>query len=106
MNVCCLIVTYGDRFKFLLEVVGTLWPQGVKEVVIISNGSDVVSNEQIDKLQMECFPKIKVYNFNKNEGTAIAFRKGLQIVEQSHCDFIWILDDDNKPGRNSLKELR
>jgi GT2 family glycosyltransferase len=50
--------------------------------------------------------KIKVLYLEDNYGSAGGFKRGLEIAyNDSECEFIWLLDDDNKPMENSLKEL-
>ena len=106
MTVCSVIVTYSDRFSFLSEVINGLWKEKIDVVVIINNGASNSSTEQIFSLQKKYPSRIITYSYEKNQGTAVAFKKGIQIACESHCDYIWILDDDNKPENDSLQELK
>ncbi len=107
MKVAGLIVTYGDRFHLINEVINELLNQQIHVIYIIDNNSSTASKEKLDKLKNNNKKKIQIYRLNTNTGTAYAFKYGLEkIFHDSNSDFIWILDDDNLPCRNALEELK
>lgn len=106
MKVCCIIVTYGERFKFLAQVAERLLSMGTDQLVIIDNGSPPSNRLQVEALATKYSTRIITDRFEENEGSAIGFRKGLALAEKSDCEFVWILDDDNLPEPDALEALR
>lgn len=106
MTVCCVIVTYGDRFSFLDKVVKEVINQGVDKIVIVDNGSTPQSSAAMKSLAAENEGSITLHRFNGNEGSAKGFKTGLQLANRTNCDFIWLLDDDNLPGKGALQTLK
>ena len=47
MNILCIIITYGSRFRYLKEVVKRIFKEKIKNILIISNGSDEISKKSI-----------------------------------------------------------
>jgi GT2 family glycosyltransferase len=105
MTVCCVFVTYANRFHLLSRVVEEVVKQGVNKVVIVDNASIAESAAGIDKL-VQNNTSISLHRFEANQGSAKGFKTGLEIASQAGCDFIWILDDDNLPGHGVLTLLR
>lgn len=95
-SVCVVTVTYGNRLKYLEEVLEKLKEiNEIRRVVIVDNGSDpeIVSND----------PRVKVIRFNENKGSALGFKTGIErAVKYNDCDFVWLLDDDNSPDNEAL----
>ncbi len=105
MTICCVTVTYGNRFHLLSRVVKELLDAAVNVIVIVDNGSAEESRRQLDNLQNQHPGIIQVIRFDKNEGSAKGFKTGIRAAVESGTDFIWLLDDDNKPAHNALQEL-
>jgi GT2 family glycosyltransferase len=106
MKVCCVTVTYGDRVNFLARVVDELMKQGIDQVVVVVNGCSRPVGLQIDELALSYSPAIVVEKFDFNAGSAIGFKRGLEIAAQTGCDYIWMLDDDNLPEDGALAVLK
>jgi GT2 family glycosyltransferase len=104
MKYYAVIVTYGDRFRYLKQVVDSLVEQGVEKIVIISNGSDKMSLIKIKKLKSE-LNCIHLIILDKNTGSANGFCVGIDFAHKSNADFIWLLDDDNYPKKDALNFL-
>ena len=87
-KVCIVIVTYGDRLRFLAQVVErALSFNQVVQVVVVNNAS-------ISPLNFTD-PKVLLLDNSENEGSAGGYHKGIKYAfEQVDCDFIWLLDDD------------
>jgi len=98
-KVCIVIVTYGDRVRFLTQVVNrALSFNRVAQVVVVNNASTSPLNFTD--------PKVLLLNNTENEGSAGGYRKGIKYAfEQVDSDFIWLLDDDNLPEEGSLDKL-
>lgn len=103
--VCCVLVTYGNRFHLLKQVVEEVLNQGASRVVIIDNGSAEPSQGAIHRLSLEN-NRVIVQRFPHNEGSAMGFKKGLELAMDTGCDLFWILDDDNLPKAGVLQGLK
>ncbi len=105
MNVCTVIVTYGNRFRFLSQVVRACLRECVKKIIVVDNNSVLESRERLKKLEQE-EERLQVIYLSENIGSAGGYKRGLQeAVKCEDCEFIWLLDDDNMPKEGALKEL-
>jgi len=108
MKVFAVIVTYGNRFHFLKEVIESAFSEGVQKIIVIDNDSTTESKAQLKVYEKELGPdKLKVSYLDKNYGSAGGFKRGLEeAYNDTACEFIWLLDDDNQPQKESLNVLR
>jgi len=98
-QVCVVTVTYGDRQRFLMQVIDRVlsFPQ-VANVVVVNNAS-VQPVETADR-------RVIVLNNRENEGSAGGYCRGVKYAfGQVQSDFIWLLDDDNLPEDGCLNHL-
>ena len=102
-TVCVVIVTYGDRWPLLREVLCAVDKQTYlpNKIILVNNGS-AYSNEQ---LSISLSVTVQILNFECNMGSAQGFGCGLRKAVDLDVDLIWILDDDNCPVTNALEEL-
>src|SRR5947208_3512337 len=105
MKVTAVVVTYGNRFNLLKQVVTRLLEECIDLIIIINNGSTSESFTKLSELANNN-SVIKLFSFQKNEGSAIGFRKGIELAYNSENEFIWILDDDNVPSNGALDILK
>ena len=107
MNIFAVIVTYGNRFHLLKQVIDSALAEGVAKVIVVDNNSASESREKLKAYEKELGnQKIKVLYLDDNYGSAGGFKMGLEVAYNgSECEFMWLLDDDNKPMDNSLKIL-
>lgn len=105
MTVCGVIVTYGDRFRFLEKVLDGLTTQAIDHIVIIDNGSAAASRIALQNF-VSGKDNITLHRFETNEGSAKGFKTGISLASETRCQFIWILDDDNLPKGDSLAPLK
>ncbi len=103
VKIAALIVTYGSRISLLNEVLRALADQTVKvnKVIVVDNGLQ----DKFDPTSWNSYFAIHVIRFNENKGTAQGFSAGLDFALQDASDFLWILDDDNRPDKKTLKVL-
>src|SRR5687767_9589583 len=102
MKVCGVIVTYGDRFHLLSQVIDALYNEGTDQIIIIDNGSSAGTQSGIQKYSAN----ILAYRFEENKGTSLGFKTGIEKAMETECEFIWLLDDDTVPETNSLARLK
>jgi GT2 family glycosyltransferase len=105
MSICCVTVTYGNRFRYLSHVVHEALRQGVQKIVIADNASGEPSKSQLQELVNTNKDIFHYHRFNENEGSAKGFRTALELALDQDCEFIWMLDDDNLPEENALSAL-
>ena len=106
MKVCSVIVTYGDRFHLLKQVIEACYKEGVYRVIVIDNASEENSKKKLQELDKN-EDRLKVIYLDENTGSAGGYKRGLQeAYECEECEHIWLLDDDNKPQKKSLKVLK
>jgi GT2 family glycosyltransferase len=106
-RICVVTVTYGNRFHLLKQVVDAALKEGVCKVIVVDNNSEPESREKLREYERELGnQKIKVLYLDDNYGSAGGFKRGLEeAYNDPECEFIWLLDDDNKPMEGALKVL-
>jgi|SRR5688572_2479346 len=102
MKVCGVIVTYGDRFHLLAQVINAFLKEGIDKILIVDNGSSANTQAGIKNYS----PGLVIHRFEENKGTAIAFKTGIVKALETGCDFIWLMDDDTVPETGSLHALK
>ncbi|AEA34639.1 glycosyltransferase [Hippea maritima] len=106
MKVCAVIVTYGDRFHLLKQVMDACYNEGVNKIIVVDNASEENSKKQLKEYE-EKESRLKVIYLDENTGSAGGYKRGLQEAYKcEECEFIWLLDDDNQPQKDSLKVLK
>ncbi|WP_207533781.1 glycosyltransferase [Desertivirga arenae] len=102
-KVCVVTVTYGDRWKFLEQVLKrALESEIVTNIVVVDNASVYSVEKHIKDLGSD---RIIVLTQPENLGSAGGYKKGLEYASSIECDFVFLLDDDNLPDRSCLENL-
>jgi GT2 family glycosyltransferase len=107
-RIWAVTVTYGDRRRVLEQVVCRLFeirrstPE-LQSILIVDNGSSGSTKEYLQHLAK--FPYCKIAKLEENGGSAVGFGTGLDLAEDSGCDYVWLLDDDNLPDADALQIL-
>ena len=102
---CVITVTYGNRLHLLKQVIEAVLGMGVGKLIVVDNGSGNETKVGIAKyidIHGYC---IECIDLPENRGSAGGFRAGLERAAELEYDFIWLLDDDNKPIANALEAL-
>ena len=106
MRVCCVIVTYGERFHLLKEVIEACFQEGAHKVVVVDNDSSHSSKRKLQEYATR-FKKLEVLFLDRNTGSAGGYKMGLKkAYGDRECEYIWLLDDDNKPLAGALDRLK
>ena len=104
--VCALIVTYANRYEFLVKVINSALANGVNFLVIVDNNSHPKSRKQLINLENKMARQLKVIYNDTNLGSAGGYKIGLDYIAScSQIDFIWLLDDYNLPKSEALASL-
>lgn len=103
-KICAVTVTYGNRWKYLEQVVRRLLSFGqMGNVVVVNNGSEYNIEEALKQIGDN---RILLVNHAANEGSAGGYYSGIATAyEQIANNFIWLLDDDNLPDEDAAEEL-
>ena len=106
MTIFAVTVTYGNRFHLLRQVVDRALEEGVAKVIVVDNNSVEESKNRLQEYEERLQGKIKVLYLDDNYGSAGGFKRGLQeAYKDNECEYIWLLDDDNVPQKDSLISL-
>ncbi|MBC8051482.1 MAG: glycosyltransferase [Sphingobacteriaceae bacterium] len=103
-KICAVTVTYGNRWKYLEQVLRRLLSfRQTGNVVVVNNGSEYDVEEALKLLGDS---RILLVNHAENEGSAGGYYSGIAAAyEQTTNEFIWLLDDDNLPDEDAAEEL-
>jgi GT2 family glycosyltransferase len=102
-SVCVVTVTYGDREHLLREVLMSLLEQtAIRRIIVVNNGA----LWNVPALAGELGPdRVDVVELPSNRGSGAGFTAGIKRACEFGADFIWLLDDDNKPEPGALSQL-
>ena len=104
-TVCAVIVTYGDRFEFLSQVLGAVLEAGVGKALVVDNACEPSSRSSLREYAAQD-ARIVHAQMDKNLGSAGAFKIGLERANEKHeYRYLWLLDDDNLPEEDALVAL-
>lgn len=101
-RLCVVTVTYGERLALLERMLEAVGRQGVREVVVVDNGSTGGLAGLSDR-----FPLLRLHveSMGMNTGSAVGFGKGIDVALALGVDMVWLLDDDNLPLEGALVAL-
>jgi len=100
-KVCVVTVTYGQRWLVLKQVIDrVLLSNCVSRIVVVDNNSTYRIAEHLKD------DKITIITNTENLGSAGGYKLGIELaINDSECDYIWLLDDDNLPEINVVEKL-
>lgn len=100
-RVAVVTVTYGNRWKFLSQVIDAVCADmNVTACVVVDNASE--NGADIDARAAED-SRIVILRQSRNIGSAGGFAAGIKHVQTLPCDFVLLLDDDNVPEKGFSK---
>ncbi len=100
-KVTAVTIMYGDRWKFLSQVViAVMRDPYITKLIIVDNGSK--NKEEIENGVKEYGDRVVVLRQEKNLGSAGGFAVGLDYARRTDCDYVFILDDDSVPEDGSI----
>lgn len=73
MNTVVAIVTYGNRFHLLKQVIDAVLAQGIDKIIVIDNDSEQESKDQLKALEKNLSDVLKVTYLDKNYGSASGY---------------------------------
>lgn len=94
-RVLVLIVTYGDRWSLLREVLLSISTEpSVKQAIIVNNAVTYDLPGHLNELDLQNL-HFDFIHFSQNKGSAGGIKAGLNKALTLEVDFVYILDDDN-----------
>lgn len=99
-RVLALVVTY-NRLNFLKRCLSFLENQNrkINQILVVNNNSNDGTQQYLETKK-----NIKVIN-QENTGSAGGWHTGIEYGLKNDFDYIWMMDDDGYPDKNSLKNL-
>ncbi len=101
-DVFCVTVTYGDRRHLLAKVLDRLPAQSVRKVVVVDNGAKWAVRADLVEIYGDL---VDVVEMGANTGSAKGFSTGIQRALDLGAEYVWLLDDDNRPRGDTLQKL-
>lgn len=95
-------VTYGSRKNLLLAVLEDLREFGLSRVIVVNNGALWDVHSELSVLYQDF---VDVIDLGSNSGSANGYACGIQRACSSGADYVWLLDDDNRPDSTTLPLL-
>ena len=103
-KVCVVTVTYGNRMKFLSQLINYVQSNNLITNIIITDNASVPAVS--DWISEDIGSKAIVLKQKENKGSAFGYKAALQYAtENTEADFFWFLDDDNLPTDETLNNL-
>ena len=107
MKICAVIVTYGDRFHLLKQVIEACFREGIYNAIVVDNASVKNSRKQLKEYENENKDRLKVIYLDENTGSAGGYKRGLQEAYKcNECEYLLLLDDDNIIEKNFITKLK
>jgi GT2 family glycosyltransferase len=100
-----VIVTYAKRHELCMQSIEACIDQGIGKIILVNNNSEYESTDEYQRIA-DKNSLIELVTNDRNLGSAGGFKVGMErVLENGSPKFIWLLDDDNVPERNCLKNL-
>ena len=104
-KVSAVVVTY-NRLNLLKENLQSLEQQtfNLDKIIIINNNSTDETKNYIET-KYSSNPLFEIVNLSENIGGAGGFYQGLKKAIELESEWIWLMDDDTIPNKDSLEKL-
>lgn len=105
MDIICVVVTY-NRLSLLKECIAGLKEQTVplSKIIIVDNHSNDGTSEYLSHLSTND-KLFQIITMPQNVGGSGGFSEGIKQAALAHADWIWVMDDDTIPQKNTLEQL-
>ena len=101
-SIVAITVTYGERRDLLRQVLDALPAQGIGKVIVVDNGARWPVKAE---LTADYGDLVDVVEMGRNTGSARGFAAGMQRALDLGAEYLWLLDDDNRPTPGCLSAL-
>lgn len=106
ISVIAVVVTY-NRPELLEQCLAAIATQTypLEKVIVIDNASHFSLDHIIQKAQSQLAVPLSYMRMDKNLGGAGGFKQGLIEASKTSPEWIWVMDDDCIPNKDTLAEL-
>lgn len=102
-SICAAVVTYGDRRHLVRPVLIALLEEAlIWKIVLVNNGARWDVKALADELGPD---RIEIVALGSNRGSGPGFAVAVEKACEMGAEFIWLLDDDNRPEPGAVSEL-
>lgn len=101
-GVVLVTVTYGEREHLLRQVLDAVRDMDLSRVVVVNNGAAWPVEAELTDAYHDF---VDVVEMGKNTGSAKGFSTGIQRALDLGAEYVWLLDDDNRPRSDTLQKL-
>lgn len=101
-KIIVVTVTYGQREHLLRKVLDSVRGMDVSKVVVVDNGAQWPVRSELIVAYGDL---VDVVEMGANTGSAKGFATGIQRAVDLGADYVWLLDDDNRPHGDALPKL-
>ncbi len=104
MSVAAFVLT-RNRKELVAECVRALLEQThpVDQIIVLDNASTDGTEEHLRELGL--LDRIRFVRKETNTGGAGGFHDGVRLLQETGCDWLWLMDDDAEPRRDALEKL-
>lgn len=101
MNKILIIIVTHNRINLLKRCISYCLDINYdhKDILIVNNNSTDGTKDFLKK------QKFQFIDLNENLGSAMGWHEGLKYALNKNYDYVWLMDDDGYPEKNSLKLL-
>ena len=105
-KVIAVVVTY-NRKELLSECLSALLEQTfpIERITVVDNASTDGTYEFLSERGIAQRAELDYRLMDRNLGGAGGFYEGIKVAKEQSADWIWVMDDDTIPQRNSLEKL-
>ncbi|MGX3096677.1 glycosyltransferase family 2 protein [Ursidibacter sp. B-7004-1] len=105
-SICAVVVTY-NRKELLLKCLNALQNQTypLDHIVVVNNASSDGTIDFLNENGWRDNDHFTIIDLPENQGGAGGFYVGIEFACQHNFDYIWLMDDDGLPEKNSLSAL-
>jgi|GEM_PF-51001 len=107
-SVAIVIVTYGDRSHLLAEVIRGIKAQTVgeliKNIIVYNNGANEKTLAFLKEIAKDD-KRFQIVVSSDNKGSAAGYAAAINEAVKINAEYIWCLDDDNRPNPDALEQL-
>jgi len=101
-RIVLVTVTYGDRVRYLSQLLDRTLGEGcVFQAVIVNNAS--VS--EISQINAKWGDRVVVIDLASNTGSANGYAVGIEAALALGAEYLWLMDDDNAPAKDAVRIL-
>ncbi len=102
-SICVLIVTYGNRWQFLSQVIESVLSfKTVSSIIIVNNAAEYNLKSKTRHFNDD---RLLVVDLQENSGSASGYKTALENARNTNASFYWFLDDDNLPETDTANIL-